>query len=463
MKKVLFVLVILFALFTLTACPWFEGVTRYPDMVEYQPSEILEVAKEKYSVTKWIYTDYSDMRGEAWYDKDGVFQVESYQNQYSLDFVNGDNIEKALTSFAGKEGGRYVQGQYSNFLCYVALGECADGKLRFVYFNTNINKNEKIADTIGASDYPFEVSPTEINDKVFEVPSHWHAMILFLNKFKKAHPRGYIYSGNRLTLETEASSGGRIYLEFYKEEGEVVFDVFFDRLSSDDKERQLVYSTSNRYGVIYNYYGLDKSQYFDITQTVTQSTEQESCMSLKGKVKAKEIEGEVLYSQITYTAEYYVLREGEKIIMHSSSNEKLLDTLEFEKGWMIDKIDGVDHTQTAKFILSDFYIFYEKKESHTEHFGEWQKSETSHFYQYTCGCESQDIAELHSDYDENFLCDICGYVMEGHKHTYKLTFDQFTHCHFYTCGCETPPNSAPHYDEDEDGNCDLCQYVMNEE
>ena len=44
-----------------------------------------------------------------------------------------------------------------------------------------------------------------------------------------------------------------------------------------------------------------------------------------------------------------------------------------------------------------------------EHTGEWHTTESTHYYQYTCGCPSPDIAELHSDYDENFICDICGY------------------------------------------------------
>ena len=50
-----------------------------------------------------------------------------------------------------------------------------------------------------------------------------------------------------------------------------------------------------------------------------------------------------------------------------------------------------------------------------EHTGEWHASETTHYYQYTCGCPSPDIAELHLDGDGNGLCDICSYqtVAEG--------------------------------------------------
>lgn len=55
-----------------------------------------------------------------------------------------------------------------------------------------------------------------------------------------------------------------------------------------------------------------------------------------------------------------------------------------------------------------------------EHTGEWHTSESTHYYQYTCGCSSPGIAELHSDYDENFICDICGYVMPEHEHTSEV-------------------------------------------
>jgi hypothetical protein len=184
-------------------------------------------------------------------------------------------------------------------------------------------------------------------------------MQLFLNDYKDGHPRGFYYSGERLTRRRNEKYNGYIDFEFYKENGEVVYDIFYTKDEDKPEERRLVYSTSDRYGVIYDYYGADKSQYFDITQTVTQSTEQENCMSLKAHVKAKDIDGEVLYSRFSYSAEYYVLREDAPVL-HGTANETVTDKLDFEFGWMLDKIDGIDHTETAKFYLSRFYIFYEK-------------------------------------------------------------------------------------------------------
>lgn len=263
-----------------------------------------------------------------------------------------------MQAFAGKNGNHDVQGQYSRFLCCIALGRCADGTLKFVYYNTNINKDAEIADTIGASDYTFDVSPTEITNELFTVDPQWTSMQLFLNDCKDARPRGFIYSGERLIRRREQTTYSYADFEFYKEAGKVVYDIYYIKDEEKPQERRLVYSTSDRYGVIYNYYGLDKSEYFDIITTVTQSTEQESCVTLKARVSAREINGTVLYSRLLYSAEYYVPRENGPIL-RSTSSETVVDKLSFECGWMLDKINGIDHTETAKFNLSKFYIFYE--------------------------------------------------------------------------------------------------------
>ncbi len=47
-----------------------------------------------------------------------------------------------------------------------------------------------------------------------------------------------------------------------------------------------------------------------------------------------------------------------------------------------------------------------------EHTGKWIQNESTHYYQYTCGCPSPDIAQLHINYDADLLCDVCGYFME---------------------------------------------------
>ena len=361
MNRILTLILIIASLFTLSSCILFGWTTTYPgmvtihsDMVEYTEDEVLGVAKDKYSVTEWIFTD-AEIHGEAWYDAEGAFCLEE---DFVTDFVNGDNIENAMTAFAGKNGGHDIQGRYRYFLCYVALGECTDGYLKFVYYNTNVHKDAELADTIGASDYALEVSPTEIVDSLFSAPMNWGAMTRYLNNYKNMNPVGFDYSGERLSVMRRERYGGISYMEFYKENGEVVFDLYYDKQEYDGEEKRLVYSTSDRYGVIYNYYGLDKSQYFDITKTVTQSEDEENVMKLWAFVEAKEIDGIVLYSNISYRAEYQILRDGK--IMTYESADSVTDKLNFDRGYGMEKIDGVDHTETANFIISDFYIFYEK-------------------------------------------------------------------------------------------------------
>ena len=359
MKKVVALMLATLFLFTLSSCFLFGDMTTHPNMVEYTENEVLTVAKKKYAVIEWIFTG-TEILGKTWYDGEDVFCLLFYNDgQFSTKFAGGDNIEAAMQAFAGKNGNHDVQGRYSHFLCYVALGKCTDGSLKFIYYNTNIHKDAKIADTIGASDYTFDVLPTEITNELFLVDAKWSRMQLFLNTYKGTHPGSFYYSGDRLTRRHNVKYNEYIELEFYKEGDEVVYDIYYTKNTEKPDERRLVYSTSDRYGVIYNYYGLDKSEYFDITTTVTQSTEDKNCMTLKGQVNAKEIDGTVLYSSFLYSAEYYVLRDG-KAVLHGTTNETVIDKLHFECGWMIDKIDGIDHTQTAKFYLSRFYIFYEK-------------------------------------------------------------------------------------------------------
>lgn len=96
-----------------------------------------------------------------------------------------------------------------------------------------------------------------------------------------------------------------------------------------------------------------------------------------------------------------------------------------------------------------------------EHTGEMLISEYTHSYQYTCGCPSNDIAEMHLDGDGDGRCDICEYNMSEHEHTREEHRDANGHGWSYTCGCMTPPNFALHSDGDGDGACDVCGYGMS--
>lgn len=359
MKRALLLSVIIATvLLSLCSCFFFGDVTTHPDMVEYTEEEILNVAKDKYGITEWIFTA-TELHGEAGYDADGSFKLKFYEADFGTEFAGGDNIEAAMQAFAGKNGNHDVQGRYSRFLCCVALGRCADGSLKFAYYNTNIHKNAKIADTIGASDYTFEVSPTEITNDLFTVDSKWTNMQSFLNEYKDADPRGFVYSGERLMIRRDQTTYSYVEFEFYRENGEIAYDVYYTKDDDKPEERRLVYSTSQRYGVIYHYYGLDVSQYFNVTQTVTQSPDEQGVMVLRGYVDAKPIDGTLLYSAIGYKVNYLELNERGKLV-EAESWDQVYDKLSFEREYGINKTAGVDHTETAKFKVYDFYIFYEK-------------------------------------------------------------------------------------------------------
>ena len=51
--------------------------------------------------------------------------------------------------------------------------------------------------------------------------------------------------------------------------------------------------------------------------------------------------------------------------------------------------------------------------SSCEHTYEWVGSEGGHQKVYTCGCPSPDIVELHSDNNSDYVCDVCGWAMDG--------------------------------------------------
>ena len=88
-------------------------------------------------------------------------------------------------------------------------------------------------------------------------------------------------------------------------------------------------------------------------------------------------------------------------------------------GTEIPKAKEVDGKWIYAFIMPhrDIEITIEAVEH--KHTGRWLSGEVAHWYEYTCGCPSPDIAELHSDSDNNGLCDICAYMV-GVKQYYSL-------------------------------------------
>lgn len=345
-------------LFTLSLSACFGSVTTYPDMVEHDQNEVLGAVKEKYDIQSFIFTG-KEYHGEKTYDENNEFSVLPFSGKFSADFINGDNIEGAFTSFAGKNGGHDIQGRYRNFLCYVALGINGDGQAKFLYYNLNLDKDAEIENTIGSSDYPYDVLPTEITDKLLTPPTEWGAMRVYMNKHFQNIRDALSFSGDRLSYGYPESNDQYVSIQFYRENNQIVYDIVYFKNIDEDANPQLIYSTSDRYGVIYNYYGLDFSQYVEVAYTVEQSGEDPALDLLSGTVRIKPVGGTIVYSELTVGASYTILRD-DTITTYDVHRETYRFTTEVEKGFLMDRIDGIDHKDTAKIVCTNFYILYEK-------------------------------------------------------------------------------------------------------
>ena len=98
----------------------------------------------------------------------------------------------------------------------------------------------------------------------------------------------------------------------------------------------------------------------------------------------------------------------------------------------------------------------------SEHTFIYVQNDSGHFKQYTCGCPSPDIFELHADEDDDGKCDICDYVMSSDC-PYRYSIYEEGHSLVMLCDChEAPAVIDPHEDSDGDSLCDDCGYQMSE-
>jgi len=104
------------------------------------------------------------------------------------------------------------------------------------------------------------------------------------------------------------------------------------------------------------------------------------------------------------------------------------------------------------------------KKEHS-HISEWKHDELTHWLVVTCSTSECDFnmppPAAHVDGDDDGKCDVCGYVIPKHEHTYSNYSDEIGHGWSYTCGCMTPPNFAQHFDGDDDGKCDVCGWAID--
>ena len=366
MKK-LVVLILLFALsLTLVSC--FEESTVFPDMVEYTESEILEAAKQKYNIKSFYYTS---MR----VDKKGRTLEEFSYNNYSYyglfnNLKNPDNLEKALTSFAGKNGGHHIQGIYAFFACYVALGVDQDNTPKFIFYNTNINKNEKIVDTIGSCDYPYELHPSKINTRFVDEIT-WDTLRVNFKKqyYDEISIKGLFYCLDKPAIITSLYSRNGIYMvQFYEENNKTVFDIYrievLDNFDADNMNQyitsqELIYSTSNQYECHYNKYGVNYNDFFNINFTVEQSTEANYLDLISGTITPKDVGKEIVRYWFNYKITYLINRNGKiSEIDYLNISSELKDN---RFGLLVDRIDGYDHQISTRVTIISFCIIYKKQ------------------------------------------------------------------------------------------------------
>ena len=63
--------------------------------------------------------------------------------------------------------------------------------------------------------------------------------------------------------------------------------------------------------------------------------------------------------------------------------------------------------------LENFLDGTQSDSSSHEHTQEWVGRESGHQKVYTCGCGYPDILELHSDTNNDSVCDVCGWAIDG--------------------------------------------------
>lgn len=368
MKRLLTVVILFTLCLTITSC--FGTITRFPDMVEYEEQEILEVAKEKYNIKSFYYTS---LRVDKSHNASDEFSYNNYECQGIFNNIkNPDNLEKALTSFAGKNGGHDIQGRYALFACYVALGIDNNNNAKFIYYNTNINKNENIANTIGSSDYPYVLHPSKINTKFMDEIT-WDT---FRSNFKKQYHgeisiKGLCYGFDKPTIITSlVSNTGNYLIQFYEEEEKVVFDIFkievedyyeYDDISQYIKSMELIYSTSKKYDFYFNKYGVNPNDFFNIKFSVDQSTEASYLDLVSGTITVKDVGKEVVNYSFNYKITYKVKNENGQII----TKDEIRSHTELKNnrfGLLIDKIEGLDHKELTTVTITSFYIIYKNND-----------------------------------------------------------------------------------------------------
>lgn len=324
-------------------------ITTFPNMVKYDKEDVLAIAKEKYNVKDWLYTG-GELHG-AFYKADDEYKFDINYGKtmaIKIDLDSGDNLSAAFKSFAGENGGHYIQRDYWDFLSYIAIGLCEDDEIKYIYYNTNLDKDAVIADTIGSSNYNLDVFPTDITLESLNVPSNWDDMNKLAKRLVAVKITDYYYYGDRLTTSIN-TPGGDCYIEYYLVDDELKYDIY----SSSNEERELLYSNQDNYGVIYYYDGFDYSNMISIDYDFADD-EDEAIYNIH--LELNNLPLYVIRAEIEYSYEYSYL-----LIRNSHSKWVLGDEIQ-DSMIKIKKNEEFNPKQDFSCKIKNFYIFYKINE-----------------------------------------------------------------------------------------------------
>ena len=352
MKRIFSFLSILILIAFLTSCP---GKVVHPNMVKYDENVILDAVKEKYNVKDFIITGV-EFRGyiNKYVEEDGLGLTPNWRTKFSTEFINPDNVTKALSSFAGENGGHNIQRDYFDFLCYVAIGKCDDNTYKYFYYNTNIDKDEEIIDTIGSSDYNLGFLPTEITKENLDLDLDWTGMnYLFDDVLLKKEPMDYSYENDKLSTSFEYKNH-KGNIEYYYEDNKIKYDIYLsDYLSQDNIKGELIYSQRPEYGVLYYKEGIDFSNNLLFNYDIIIDDEDYVRCSLH--IEVVNIEGTILHSEMMYSTKYSY-RANQDPIYKWVINEQVYD-----KTFYLGEDKNIDYDKHFTAKIEDFYIFYKKE------------------------------------------------------------------------------------------------------
>lgn len=115
--------------------------------------------------------------------------------------------------------------------------------------------------------------------------------------------------------------------------------------------------------------------------------------------------------------------------------------------------DHVDEDEDGECDICDFGNMHR----HTFDETEWVSDESGHWYEATCEHSAKKGSfAVHTDEDEDFICDECDFVIHEHTFADELTQGDGEHYYASTCGHDVKKDLAACADTDSDNECDTC-------